>query len=132
MTQGQAVTILLSVGPLIHRMLHDGPRTTLSTHRVFGPRRKPRVALRPLSLSSAFHNTAYNVKTDTPPEKASKNSSNLPTSGPRSVQSGFTHRLRDGKNHIYFTTKRADGSVFRRPLFGLQVREMAYGFTARR
>jgi len=24
MTQGQAVTILLSVGPLIHRTLHDG------------------------------------------------------------------------------------------------------------
>jgi hypothetical protein len=105
MTQGQAVTILLSVGPLIHRTLNDGVMDILEPRCqpiVFSaiavsPRQRYGLFRCPLRFTTLLTTS----KLTTIPEKAYKNSSKAPTAGPRSVQSGFTHRLRDGKNHIY-------------------------------
>ena len=43
-----------------------------------------------MSYLSILHKTAFKTYQRHPPQV------------PRSVQYGFTHRLRDGKNHIYF------------------------------
>jgi hypothetical protein len=58
--------------------------------------------VRPLGLSSSIQNTVYEVMDLSTSESVSKTLPKHLPQAPRSVQSGFTHRLRDGKNHIYF------------------------------
>jgi hypothetical protein len=59
--------------------------------------------VRPLGLSSSIQNTVYEVMDLSTSESVSKTLPKHLPQAPRSVQSGFTHRLRDGKNHIYLT-----------------------------
>ena len=58
--------------------------------------------VRPLGLASSVHNAVCQVKLIAPTENSSKTLPRHLPQIPRSVQSGFSHRLRDGKNHIYY------------------------------